>query len=75
MQSCRRRVVGRVVGPGVVGIPLEPGLVRGERFRALVEAGYLELRGERVGLTRQGFVLADAIGVELMELIEGVEQE
>lgn len=57
------------------GIALQPGLADRERFRALVAAGYLEVRGERVGLTRQGFVLADGIGVELMELIEGVEAQ
>ncbi len=55
------------------GIALEPGLAERERFRALVAAGYLELRGGRVGLTRQGFVLADALSVELMDLLEGVE--
>lgn len=56
------------------GIALEPALVGRERFLDLVSAGYLELRGERVGLTRRGFVLADAIGVELMDLLEGVEK-
>lgn len=55
------------------GAALQPALAGRERFRALLEAGYLELRGERVGLTRQGFVLADALGVELMDLLEGVE--
>jgi oxygen-independent coproporphyrinogen-3 oxidase len=55
------------------GIALEPGLAERERFGDLVAAGYLELRGERVGLTRRGFALADAIGVELMELSEGAE--
>lgn len=57
------------------GFALQPGLADRERFRALVAAGYLEVRGERVGLTRQGFVLADGLGVELMELIEGVEAQ
>lgn len=56
------------------GIAMRPALAGRERFRALVAAGYLELRGERVGLTRRGFVLADAIGVELMDLLEGVEE-
>ncbi|MCC7262717.1 MAG: radical SAM family heme chaperone HemW [Candidatus Latescibacteria bacterium] len=55
------------------GALLPPGLAQRERFRALVAAGYLELRGARVGLTRRGFVLADALSVELMELVEGVE--
>jgi oxygen-independent coproporphyrinogen-3 oxidase len=57
------------------GIALHPALEGRARFRALVEAGYLELRGERVGLTRRGFVLADALGVELMELLQGAEPE
>lgn len=56
------------------GFALHSGLAGRERFRDLVAAGYLELRGERVGLTRRGFVLADAIGVELMDLLEGVEK-
>lgn len=55
------------------GAQLPPGLERQQRFEALVAAGYVELRGTRVGLTRRGFVLADALSVELMELIDGAE--
>lgn len=55
------------------GAVLPPEVAGRERFRALVAAGFLERHGERVGLTRRGFVLADALSVELMELIEGAE--
>jgi len=57
------------------GALLPPGLAGRGRLTELVAEGYLELRGERVGLTRRGFLLADALGVELMELVEGAEAE
>ncbi len=41
------------------------------RFQALLEAGYLYLDGKRLYPHDKGFLLADALGVELMDLLEG----
>ena len=58
------------------GVALEAreglALVREDRFQALREAGYAELVGANLRLTRKGFLLADALGVELMDLLEHV---
>lgn len=52
------------------GIAAPSFLARQRRFQDLVAAGHLRVCGGRVGLTRQGFALADALSVELMELAE-----
>ena len=56
------------------GIPLQAGeksaLQSRSRFRDLQEAGYLEMGAGGLRLTRRGFPLADALGLELVEFLE-----
>ena len=58
------------------GVLIEPGerlaLEREERFRGLQEAGYVEFEGIHLRLAGKGFMVADALGVELMDLLEEV---
>ena len=46
-------------------------LRRHERFTALFDAGYICLEGARLRLQKAGFLLADALGVEVVDLLEG----
>ena len=46
-------------------------LRRHKRFAALFEAGYICLDGARLRLQKGGFLLADALGVEVVDLLEG----
>ena len=56
------------------GIPIhakeKSALEDQSRFRDLLDAGFLEMDGESVRLTRRGFPLADALGLELVQLVE-----
>ena len=40
------------------------------RFRDLLSAGFFELSADRLRLTRSGMALADALGVEIAEILE-----
>jgi coproporphyrinogen III oxidase-like Fe-S oxidoreductase len=42
----------------------------GARFRDLLEAGFFELSPDRLRLTHRGMALADALGVEICEILE-----
>jgi len=51
-------------------------LVDDESYRAWQDAGYLKVAGSRLQLTRRGMLLADTLGVELVEHIEkAIEDE
>ena len=56
------------------GVRLNPEerqvLRRAERFQALVEAGWAEWAGDCLRLTGKGFLLADALGLELTDILE-----
>ena len=56
-----------------VGLSAEEQRVlrRHERFAALLEAGFIRLEGSRLRLQKAGFLLADALGVEVVDLLEG----
>ncbi len=41
-----------------------------KRFAELEKVGYAELEGQRLRLTRAGFLLADALSVELDRIVE-----
>ena len=50
-------------------------LRRASRFRALEEAGFLKLRGNRLRATRRGFLVADALGIEVSEILERASEK
>ena len=61
-----------------VGVQLTPVqrsvLADQERFKALVEEDLVELTGLRLSLSRRGRLLADGLGVELLEMLEQVPE-
>jgi oxygen-independent coproporphyrinogen-3 oxidase len=69
----RERVwMGLRTNEGVeLGFEEQLTLQRQERFAALLEAGYILLDGARLRLQKTGFLLADALGVEVVSLLEG----
>jgi oxygen-independent coproporphyrinogen-3 oxidase len=56
-----------------VELSLEQGLALAghHRFKELEEEDYVELAGITLRLTPRGFALADALGIELLDLLEG----
>jgi len=56
-----------------VELSLEQGLALAghHRFKELQEEDYVELAGITLRLTPRGFALADALGIELLDLLEG----
>jgi len=55
--------------------PLElQTLLSAPKFQAMLEAGLVHLEAPRLRLTPSGFLLADAIGVEVLILLEGGSQ-
>ena len=56
-----------------VELSLEQGvaLAGHHRFKELQEEDYVELAGITLRLTPRGFALADALGIELLDLLEG----
>jgi oxygen-independent coproporphyrinogen-3 oxidase len=57
------------------GVILQPSelrtLLSASRFQAMLEAGLVHLQALHLRLTSPGFLLADAIGVEVLTLLEG----
>jgi coproporphyrinogen III oxidase-like Fe-S oxidoreductase len=56
------------------GIALQPSelriLLSAPKFQAMLEAGLVHLQALRLHLTPSGFLLADAIGVEVLTILE-----
>ena len=44
------------------------------KFHAMLKAGWLQLAASRLWLTPAGFLLADAIGVEVLAMLEASRQ-
>jgi oxygen-independent coproporphyrinogen III oxidase len=72
LTAARERVwMGLRTDQGVVLDEAERRLVeRPGRFGDLLAAGFLEFSGDRLRLTRSGFPLADALGIEIVEILE-----
>lgn len=70
--AVRERVwLGLRTDQGIALTTEERQLLEGAaRFWDLLETGYLEFTGERLRLTRNGFLLADLLGLEILELLE-----
>jgi hypothetical protein len=61
-----------------MGITLQPlelqTLLSAPKFQAMLEAGLLHLEAPRLRLTPSGFLLADAIGVEVLAILERMRE-
>jgi len=61
-----------------IGITLRPlelqTLLSAPKFQAMLEAGLLHLEAPRLRLTPAGFLLADAIGVEVLTILERIHE-
>jgi len=56
--------------PTTEGTILRSTLLSAPKFQAMLEAGLVQLQAPRVCLTPSGFLLADAIGVEVLTSLE-----